>query len=66
MAERVVRPQSVHHLKLFLHQVYPPWRGWKGEAVRGVLRLEPDIFRLVMDAIMIAAGLAMLWTAATS
>jgi uncharacterized membrane protein YfcA len=35
-------------------------------AKRFVLKLEPDIFRLVMDAIMIAAGLAMLWTAATS
>ena len=34
-------------------------------ARRFVLRLEPDIFRLIMDAIMIAAGLAMLWTAAT-
>src|SRR5690349_17043479 len=31
-----------------------------------VLKLEPDLFRLIMDAIMIAAGLAMLWTAATS
>jgi uncharacterized protein len=31
-----------------------------------VLQLEPDIFRLIMDAIMIAAGLAMLWTAATT
>ena len=35
-------------------------------AKRFVLRLEPDVFRLIMDAIMIAAGLAMLWTAATS
>ena len=35
-------------------------------AKRFVLKLEPEIFRLVMDAIMIAAGLAMLWTAATS
>jgi hypothetical protein len=34
-------------------------------AKRFVLRLEPDIFRMIMDAIMIAAGLAMLWTAAT-
>jgi uncharacterized protein len=34
-------------------------------AKRFVLRLEPDIFRLIMDAIMIVAGLAMLWTAAT-
>jgi len=35
-------------------------------AKRFVLRLEPDIFRLIMDVIMIAAGLAMLWTAATA
>jgi uncharacterized protein len=35
-------------------------------AKRFVLQLEPDIFRLIMDAIMIAAGLAMLWTAATA
>jgi uncharacterized protein len=35
-------------------------------AKRFVLRLEPEMFRLVMDGIMIAAGLAMLWTAATS
>jgi uncharacterized protein len=35
-------------------------------AKRFVLRLEPDVFRLVMDAIMLAAGLSMLWTAATS
>jgi len=34
-------------------------------AKRFVLQLEPDIFRLIIDAIMIAAGLAMLWTAAT-
>jgi hypothetical protein len=27
------------------------------------LRLEPEVFRLVMDAIMIAAGLSMVWTA---
>jgi hypothetical protein len=33
-------------------------------AKRFVLRLEPDIFRLVMDAIMLAAGLSMLWNAA--
>jgi len=31
-----------------------------------VLKLEPDLFRLIMDAIMIVAGLAMLWTAATT
>ncbi len=35
-------------------------------AKRFVLRLEPDIFRLVMDAIMLAAGLSMLWDAAQS
>ena len=35
-------------------------------AKRFVLKLEPAIFRLIMDAIMIAAGLAMLWTAATA
>jgi hypothetical protein len=32
-------------------------------AKRFVLRLEPEAFRLVMDAIMIAAGLSMVWTA---
>lgn len=35
-------------------------------ARRLVLKLEPDAFRLIMDAIMIAAGIAMLWTAATA
>src|SRR5436189_370569 len=35
-------------------------------AKRFVLRLEPEVFRRVMDGIMIAAGLAMLWTAATA
>ena len=35
-------------------------------AKRFVLKLEPDLFRLIMDAIMVVAGLAMLWTAATS
>jgi uncharacterized protein len=30
-------------------------------AKRFVLRLEPEAFRLVMDAIMLAAGLSMLW-----
>src|SRR5882757_1391143 len=35
-------------------------------AKRFVLHLQPDVFRLIMDGIMIAAGLAMLWTAATS
>ena len=35
-------------------------------AKRFVLRLEPEVFRLVMDAIMVAAGLSMLWNAAFS
>jgi uncharacterized protein len=35
-------------------------------AKRFVLHLKPDVFRLVMDAIMIAAGLSMLWTATQS
>jgi uncharacterized protein len=35
-------------------------------AKRFVLKLEPDVFRLVMDGIMIAAGVSLLWTAATS
>jgi uncharacterized protein len=35
-------------------------------AKRFVLRLEPDVFRLVMDGIMIVAGLSILWAAATS
>jgi len=35
-------------------------------AKRFVLRLEPEVFRLVMDGIMLAAGVSMLWTAATS
>jgi uncharacterized membrane protein YfcA len=35
-------------------------------AKRFVLRLEPDVFRLVMDGIMLAAGLSMLWNAAQS
>ena len=35
-------------------------------AKRFVLRLEPEVFRLVMDAIMLAAGASMLWTAAFS
>jgi uncharacterized membrane protein YfcA len=34
-------------------------------AKRFVLRLEPDVFRLVMDGIMIAAGTSLLWSAAT-
>jgi uncharacterized membrane protein YfcA len=32
-------------------------------AKRFVMHLKPDMFRLVMDAIMIAAGLSMLWNA---
>ena len=32
-------------------------------AKRFVIRLEPDVFRLVMDGIMIAAGLSMFWNA---
>src|SRR5215204_3108819 len=35
-------------------------------AKRFVLKLEPDVFRYLMDGIMLAAGIAMLWTAATS
>jgi len=35
-------------------------------AKRFVLRLKPDVFRLIMDGIMIAAGLSLLWTAASS
>jgi len=35
-------------------------------AKRFVLRLEPEMFRLLMDAIMVAAGLSMLWNAAFS
>ena len=35
-------------------------------AKRFVLKLSPDAFRLIMDAIMIVAGIAMLWTAATA
>ena len=33
-------------------------------AKRFVLRLNPDVFRLVMDGIMLAAGVSMLWNAA--
>jgi uncharacterized membrane protein YfcA len=32
-------------------------------AKRFVLRLEPDAFRVIMDGIMIVAGLSMLWNA---
>jgi hypothetical protein len=35
-------------------------------AKRFVLKLEPDVFRLVMDGIMIVAGASMLWNAALS
>ena len=35
-------------------------------AKRYVLKLKPDVFRLVMDGIMIAAGLSMLWNAIQS
>jgi uncharacterized membrane protein YfcA len=35
-------------------------------AKRFVLRLEPEVFRLVMDGIMLAAGVSLLWTAAHS
>ena len=35
-------------------------------AKRYVLKLKPDVFRLVMDGIMIAAGLSMLWESAQS
>ena len=35
-------------------------------AKRFVLRLDANVFRLVMDGIMLAAGLSMLWNAAYS
>ena len=35
-------------------------------AKRFVLRLEPEMFRLLMDAIMVAAGLSMVWTGLSS
>jgi uncharacterized membrane protein YfcA len=35
-------------------------------AKRFVLKLEPEVFRRVMDGIMIAAGLSMLWNAAAT
>src|SRR5260221_6837229 len=35
-------------------------------AKRFVLRMKPDVFRLIMDGIMIAAGLSLLWTSASS
>jgi hypothetical protein len=39
---------------------------WGAKIKRFVLRLEPEVFRLVMDGIMLAAGLSLLWSAATS
>jgi hypothetical protein len=35
-------------------------------AKRFVIKLDPDVFRLVMDGIMVAAGLSMLWNATQS
>jgi uncharacterized membrane protein YfcA len=35
-------------------------------AKRFVVRLEPEVFRRLMDAIMVVAGLSTLWTAAFS
>jgi uncharacterized membrane protein YfcA len=35
-------------------------------AKRFVLRLEPEMFRLLMDGMMLAAGVSLLWTATTS
>jgi uncharacterized protein len=35
-------------------------------AKRFVLHMKPDMFRLVVDAIMVAAGLSMLWNATQS
>jgi hypothetical protein len=35
-------------------------------AKRFVLRLKADVFRLVMDGIMLVAGFSMLWNAAQS
>jgi len=35
-------------------------------AKRFVLRMAPDVFRLAMDGIMLAAGLSMLWNATQS
>ena len=35
-------------------------------AKRFVVRLEPDMFRIIMDGIMLTAGLFLLWQAATS
>ena len=35
-------------------------------AKRFVLKMDPNVFRLVMDGIMLVAGLSMLWNAAHS
>jgi uncharacterized protein len=35
-------------------------------AKRFVLRMEPDVFRLIMDGIMLVAGASLLWTAAAT
>jgi uncharacterized membrane protein YfcA len=35
-------------------------------AKRFVLHLKPDMFRLIMDGIMLAAGISLLYSAATS
>ena len=35
-------------------------------AKRFVLHLDPNVFRLLMDGIMIIAGLSLLWSAAFS
>ena len=32
-------------------------------AKRFVLHLKPDVFRLLMDGIMLVAGISLLWTA---
>ena len=35
-------------------------------AKRFVLQLKPDVFRLIMDGIMLAAGASLLWAALTA
>jgi len=35
-------------------------------AKRFLLKLDPDMFRLLMDAIILAAGLSMVWTGFSS
>ncbi len=35
-------------------------------ARRFVLHLKPDAFRIIMDAIMLTAGVSLLWTAITT